>query len=81
MTVLVPEYGRWPTEVALERRDPELVALADATVFFSPDHTTERLVKLANAKGVPTHVHGAGVKAKVKAAREEVEPGRRGLPD
>lgn len=28
----VPEFGRFPTEIAIERRDAELVAMADAAV-------------------------------------------------
>lgn len=81
MTVLVPEYGRWPAEVSLARRDTELPAKADAAVLVSPDCPTDRLVKTAGSRGVPMHVAGAEVSARVRPVRAEVEPERRGLPD
>jgi hypothetical protein len=77
ITALVPDFGgRIPERAAIERRDAELVALADAAVVVltgkrEPD--VLRLLELIKAKGIP---------AKLKPTAPPAEPEvRRGLPD
>ena len=85
VTALVPEYGRLPEAAALEKRDGELVRLADAAVVVWSDRepSVRRLLALVEAKGIPVHVRGSGEPPpRTKPVEEEEVPReRRGLPD
>jgi hypothetical protein len=84
---VLPEFGRWPDAVAVEKRDAELVALADAAVVVMEgcEPGGLRLLELAKARGMPAHVIGGERPVKVKpvtdAEAREAETRRRGLPD
>lgn len=86
-TALVPEFGRYPEDAAVERRDAELVALADAAVIVwdGSNSPTQKLRALVEAKGIAIHVLGEPAqspKARRVRGAEAPEPRRKGmLPD
>jgi hypothetical protein len=82
VTPMLPEFGRFPEVVAVQRRDAELVALADAAVVVLTERDPEvrRLLELVKSREIPVHVIGAAKPAKVKAVAPPPET-RRGLPD
>lgn len=54
ITAHLPEFGRFPERAAIERRDTEVVALADAAVIVlaeKRDPAILRLLERVNAKG------------------------------
>lgn len=73
-----------PAAAAVERRDVELVARADAAVVVWDDRdpTVRRIVVLIEGKGMPVHVLGAPAQTpKGRWVRDEAqEPKRRGTP-
>ena len=84
VTALVPEYGRFPTEAAEQRRDTILVAEADAAivVWDGRDPAVARVLRLVERKGVPVHVIGGPERKPAKRKRDPEAPApRRGLPD
>lgn len=84
VAALVPDFGRYPAVAAVDRRDAELVAIAEAAliVWDERDSIVRRTRSLVEVKGIPVHVIGGDIpRAKVKrTAPPEVES-RRGLPD
>ena len=84
VTALVPDYGRFPTEAAEERRDVGLVGQADAAVIVWDGRNLAvcRLLELVQRKGIPVHVLGAPPKkAKARRVRDPEAPAPRVLPD
>jgi hypothetical protein len=84
VAALIPEYGRYPEAAAVQRRDAELITLADAAVIVltERDPDVRRLLELLQAKGEKVHIIGAAKPARVKPTAPPVEPEtRRGLPD
>jgi YspA, cpYpsA-related SLOG family len=83
VTALVPDFGRFPAAAAVEKRDAELVELADAAVIVwaEDDPTTRKLRAMIEAKGIPVHVVGEAPKPKAKKVADPEENPRRGLPD
>jgi hypothetical protein len=65
---MLPELGRFPERAAIERRDSELVSLADAAVIVWEERNPAilRLLERVKAKGIPVHVIGGEKPAKVK---------------
>jgi hypothetical protein len=51
VTSLVPQFGRFPEAAAIERRDAELVALADATVIVWEDRAPVHPVVVGVGEG------------------------------
>jgi hypothetical protein len=64
----IPDFGRFPEAAAVERRDCELVTLADAAVIVWEERNPAilRLLERVKAKGIPVHVIGGEKPAKVK---------------
>jgi hypothetical protein len=60
ITAHVPEFGRYPERAAIDRRDGELVAMADAAVIVWEERNPDvlRLLELVKAKGIPIHIIG-----------------------
>jgi hypothetical protein len=84
VAALVPDYGRWSVEAAEERRDVDLVALADAAVVVwdARDAAVCRVLELAQRKGIPVHVLGAPPKRRARRVRDHgAWSVRWGLPD
>jgi hypothetical protein len=56
----IPDFGRFPEAAAVERRDCELVTLADAAVIVWEERNPDvlRLLELVKAKGIPIHIIG-----------------------
>jgi hypothetical protein len=81
VAALVPDFERFPADAA-ERRDAELVALADDAVVVWPDRDPGvlRLLRLARAKGIPVHVIGGEPAPRARPVKG-VETPPRGLPD
>ena len=84
VAALVPDFGRYPAVAAVDRRDAELVAMAEAAVIVWDDRdpAVRRVRSMVEAKGIPVHIIGGDTpRAKAKrTAPPEVES-RRGLPD
>src|SRR4051812_39932622 len=72
VTAMVPEFGPFPEAAAVDRRDAELVSLADAVVVV-PDGrsvSVRRIRELAGRCGKPLHVVGEQRAVKVKRSAE-----------
>jgi hypothetical protein len=76
LRALLPEYGRFPEAAAVERRDAELVLLADAAVvvLMGNEPRVRRVLDALQARGVPVHVIGEGKPVKVKQITEAPRP-------
>jgi hypothetical protein len=83
VTALVPDIGRFLTPAAVDRRDTELVLLADAAVIVRDrrDPRTRKLWALVAAKGCRFTSSGEAPRAKAKKVADQEDNPTRGLPD
>jgi hypothetical protein len=84
VTAHLPEFGRFPERAAIERRDTEVIALADAAVVVLAGNRElgVAVARIGEGEGYPWSRHRRGKLAKVKPTAPPPEPEvRRGLPD